>query len=171
MGTTLEKLFERISSYQILNFLYTGIVCWYGLIYLGFDEFQKQSITTTLIGSYFIGMTMSRIGSLVIEECFIKWNWIEKTDHGKQVCAEKMDSKVELMLSLCNTYRTFAAIFLVFLLLSIITKFCCDLNLKHNITFILISLALTVLYSFSFVKQYKYVKKRVDNDVENNSNS
>lgn len=159
----MEKLLEKISSYQLLNFLFTGAVCWFILSYLGLQVLHGTSICQTIVGCYFLGMTMSRIGSLVVEEIFKKIGWIQKIDYVKQVKADKRDVKVELMLSLCNTYRTLAAVFFTILLLLILSCiFPSNIGLRHNAAHFIFIITLTAIYMFAFVKQHNYLKDRID---------
>lgn len=155
-----KELGEKISSYQLFNFFYPGAVFLFIIGYTHFTEMQKLPIGYFLLLSYFVGMILSRIGSLLIED-ILKWmNCIKKYNYDLLVQAELKDTKVNILLEVCNTYRTVASLFLVlffYFLLSVWFKWeIRDIGILICIDFLCI-----FLFILSFIKQYNYVRKRV----------
>ena len=80
MNDFLKSLSDKLSAYQLFNFIYPGAV------YLGILHFYGMSLGILneiwwfLLASYFLGMTISRFGSIVIESICLKFKWIEKYD-------------------------------------------------------------------------------------------
>ena len=180
MSDLLKSINERISSYQLFNFFYPGAIFLGILKCLQCDFVDSLSIWYFLLFSYFVGMTSSRIGSIVIEDLFVCLKWIKKHDYKKQTEAEKKDPKVMLLLEICNTYRTLGSVFLVLSLICLILSikyliqvFCsfedCSLFVDNLIKspcpmfsfYTLIFILMTILFIFSFRKQYIYVEERI----------
>ena len=68
----MEVLLEKISSYNILNNLIPGAIFTFAFKFLYVINMDDYSVIEKLILYYFIGMILSRIGSLIIEPLFIK---------------------------------------------------------------------------------------------------
>ena len=155
-----KELGEKISSYQLFNFFYPGAVFLFIVGYTHFSEIRKLSVGYFLLLSYFIGMILSRIGSLLIED-ILKWmRCIKKYNYDLMVWAELKDAKVNILLEVCNTYRTVASLFVIlffYFLLSIWFKW----GIKDVCLLICIDFLCIVLFVFSFMKQYNYVRRRV----------
>lgn len=165
MSDLFNSINERISSYQLFNFFYPGAIFLSILKYLHCDLIDSLSIWYFLLFSYFIGMTSSRIGSILIEDGLIKCRFIKKHNYEKQTQAEKVDSKVMLLLEICNTYRTLSAIFLILSILSVINCFF-ECNIwKSNYCWATIFFLLFILFLISFCKQYRYVEERIKANV------
>lgn len=69
----MESLIEKLSRYHILNNLIPGIIFICLLNILNIFVIDMDSITQLLFIGYFSGMTLSRIGSVIIEP-FLKKN-------------------------------------------------------------------------------------------------
>lgn len=157
----IEKIIDRISSYQFFNFFYPGAIFIGVTDYLLEKDLTELYIGYLLLCCYFLGMTFSRIGSLMIECPMIKCNIIEKIEYCKLVKAEKKDSKVMLLLEICNTFRTLSATFFVLTILMLMED-CLNIGLNFSNKEIALCLFIAVLFLLSFKKQYKYVKSRIE---------
>lgn len=157
----IEKIIDRISSYQFFNFFYPGIIFIAIMGYLLKKDFTELSIWHLLLFSYFVGMTLSRIGSLLIESPMIKWHILEKIEYFRLVNAEKNDPKVMLLLEICNTFRTLSATFFILTILMLMEG-CLKLELNFSNKEIALCFFIAVLFLFSFIKQYQYVKSRTE---------
>lgn len=162
MSEAIKALCEKISSYQLFNFFYPGAIFVGSLKLIGLQWVENLSIGYFILLCYFIGMTSSRIGSLIIEDSLIKTGFITKHDYDKQIKAESKDSKVMLLLEICNTYRTISAVFLLLTILCIV-NFIKPLNISHPCAcWGIVSFLLCILFGVAFCKQYKYVEKRIN---------
>lgn len=157
----LEKIIDRINSYQFFNFFYPGAIFIGVFDYLLTKDLKEFSIWYLLLFCYFIGMTFSRIGSLFIEEPMIKWHVIEEINYNRLVKAEEKDSKVMLLLEICNTFRTLSATFIILTLLMLLED-CLKLGLSFSNKEVGFCFLIAVLFLLSFRKQYNYVNKRVE---------
>lgn len=165
MGEILEKL----SSYNIFTNLLPGIVfCFIADSYLGYPLIQGDVLIGVFL-YYFIGLVISRIGSLIVEP-FLKFIGILKySDHKNYVIASEKDQKIESLLETNNVYRSTTSLFLCILILVIFdaVKAKWPVVGKLGVHFTLI--VLLVIFLFSYVKQTNYIRKRVDIACSNNS--
>lgn len=158
----MDKILEKISSYNILNNLLPGAIYCYLLELLCNVRLVNDSIVENVFVYYFVGMVISRIGSIVIEPICKKIKFVNYASYCLYVDAEKKDKKIEPLLETSNTYRTMAALCIV-LLLSILVVF-----LYRNFDFFkamwkyLMIGVLLVLFGASYKKQTKYIKERVE---------
>ena len=125
------------------------------------DDLLEYSIWYLLLFSYFLGMTFSRIGSLVLEGIMLEWKLMEEINYPLLVKAEQKDSKVMLLLEVCNTFRTLSAMFLVLTILMLSEK-CTQIGLAVSNLKIGGCFFLFVIFLLSFRKQYNYVRKRTE---------
>ena len=158
----MDIILKKISSYQIVNYLLPGICFVWLSDILSLIKFNQSSYTIIekLFIYYFIGMTISRIGSIFIEKFLIYIKFIVYADYQKYMLAEKKDHKISTLLESNNNYRSFTSMMLIIILIFIynyINQITC------NNIFIFISLCITfILFLMSYKKQTAYIKKRVD---------
>jgi len=157
----MDELLKKISSYNLFNFLLPGIIFVVLVSRLFRYPVPDMSILTGAFTCYFVGMVISRFGSLMIEP-FLKWiKFIDLAEYDDFVVASKKDEKVEVLLEVSNTFRTFCALFALLLLLTvylrIIEKFP-NLTEWHGLILAVILLA---VFLFSFRKQTSYLTKRI----------
>ncbi len=162
----LKSFSEKVSSYQIFTFLFPGAVFLALLSHVYSKPLPETNIWEKLFLCYTVGMIISRIGTLIIEE-FLFWlgkrfgGFLERIDYKNVILAERKDTKVNMLLQVSNTYRTMAAVFFTLLIVAVVNK-CTSLDLQFSCGLIWFSVIMVILFSLSFIKQYNYVKKRVD---------
>lgn len=129
-------------------------------------EIPNTSIWEKLLICYFVGMTVSRIGTFVFESwpSHIKWKWlgIQLIDYPTLIKAEKKDPKINSLLQVSNTYRSMSAASFSLLLVAILNYYF-NLGFKLPCGLHILNLFLCILFYFSFKKQYWYVNERVKN--------
>lgn len=168
----MEKFLEKLSSYNILNNLFPGAVYCFLMRVICLVDFTSDNIISDILIFYFVGMIISRVGSVVIEPIYKKIRIVSFAEYPKYIEAEKKDAQIAILSETNNTYRTMVALCVV-ILLSILTIFIFN-RLgwdKRIIVYIAIGL-LAILFSLSYRKQTKYVKIRVEkqtNHQEGNS--
>ena len=67
MEEILKPIIEKISSYNIFNNLYPGILFIYLLKFMFGINILSDNWFENLIVFYFVGMVLSRIGSIIIQ--------------------------------------------------------------------------------------------------------
>lgn len=167
MEEILKQIFEKISSYNIFNNLYPGVL----FIYLGKFIFELNILSDNwfenLIIFYFWGMVLSRIGSIIIEPIMKKIKLIKYAPYSDYVKASSIEPLVDTLSEVNNTYRTLLSTFICTFMYKLgitINEIC----LKSGITFFqenkvwIFLILLILLFAFSYVKQTNYVRKRVE---------
>lgn len=176
MDELLKQIVGKISSYNIFNNLYPGILFCYDLKIVLDINLLSNNWFENLILFYFAGMVISRIGSVIIEPIMKKIKIKKKlllqfavySDYEK---ACKEDSLVATLSETNNTYRTVLSCFIctfVFKVCIVINKVC----IENKFTFFqenkdwIILILLILLFAFSYVKQTSYVRKRVESIIK-----
>ena len=102
----MNEILNKISSYNLFNNLFPGVLFVVIADYFTSFSFTQSDIVSGLILYYFIGLLISRVGSLIVEP-FLKWTKLLKfADYHKYVAASKTDPTIEILSEINNTYRT-----------------------------------------------------------------
>lgn len=112
---------------------------------------------------YFIGLIISRVGSLIIEPLLKKTKLLNYADYKDFVICSKCDSKLDLFLEINNMYRTLISMLLLLMLLIGYQSLSEFIPFIRNIQDILLLLCLLLLFIFSYKKQTNYITKRIKN--------
>src|SRR5262249_5966126 len=105
----MKEFLDKISSYNIFNYLFPGILFAVILPHLSPYSLVQDSIVLGVFVYYFIGLVISRLGSLIIEPILKKIRFLVFLDYRDFVAAEKADPKIELFSEVNNTYRSLVA--------------------------------------------------------------
>ena len=161
----MDKLLERISSYDILNNLFPGSVLYFLLSEN--IQLQQNSILTEFFIIYFLGLLASRIGSLLIEPLCKKLNIIQMASYEDFIKAESRDKKIEILSSVNNMYRTFISVFIIYIFYKITGYIAIQYTRPSQFVETGIIIALLVIFSLSYHKQTNYIRKRVICSINN----
>ena len=157
----MKDLFSKLSSYNLFNYLLPGIIFVVLSSKMTPYSFIQEDIVIGVFLYYFIGLVISRFGSLVIEPVLKRLSFLRFTDYKDFVSASKADQKIEVLSEVNNMYRTLCTLFIFMLLLKVYqvveTKFPV---LKEWSVIALVSLLL-ILFLFSYRKQTNYITKRI----------
>lgn len=157
----IKEILDKISTYNIFNYLLPGIL---------FVFISKETIGLNLVQEnnfigvflyYFIGMIISRVGSIFIEPFLKKVAFLKFSDYTDFVIASKKDSKIELLSEVNNTYRTLLSMLLIIVCLRSYLYLKQKWGIAHNSTTIFIIAFLILLFLFSYRKQTNYITKRI----------
>jgi hypothetical protein len=166
----MKDLIDKISSYNLFNYLFPGFlfVCISKHV-TSYNFIQDNEIIGAFL-YYFIGMVISRFGSLFIEP-FLKWiSFIKFSNYKEFVVASKKDEKIELFSEVNNTYRTITSLFLVLLIVKAYNYVQIHWMIPNNITLIALIIAIFVLFLFSYRKQTNYITKRIKSNSDSFNN-
>ena len=172
MEELLKQITDKISSYNIFNNLYPGALFCYVLKFMFNTNLLLDNWFENLILFYFVGMVLSRIGSLIIEPIMKqikikKKSILQFSSYSDYSEASKEDPVVAILSETNNTYRTLISCFIC----TLVVKICIVVNealVKLKFTFFqdnkdwIILILLIILFIFSYVKQTSYVCKRVE---------
>lgn len=157
----MSEVLEKISSYNIFNYLFPGAV--FAAIATKATQFSfvHENVLISIFVYYFIGLVISRVGSLVFEPVLKKWNFVEFKPYCEYVAACENDKKIEVLLETANMYRTLLALFFMLLLcilVAYIDRAFPDVSGPLRLASLV---ALLFLFLFSYRKQSKFVAERI----------
>lgn len=158
----MKDIFDKLTSYNIFNYLFPGVL--FVIITKATTDYNFVQVDN-LMGAflyYFIGMTISRIGSIIIEPFFKKLKFLKFSEYKDFVIASRKDGKIEILSEVNNTYRTLIAMTFSLLLLKSYNYFDLIFKLGNSISLFILTIMITVLYVFSYRKQTNYITKRID---------
>lgn len=163
----MEHFFNKLENYNILNYILPAIVFDVGCrYYINIELIPTDNIFISIFIYYFLGLVISRIGSLIIKPLLWKLKILNKKDSSE--CAdfykaEEQDSKIKILFADYNMYRNFIATF--FLLL--VSKFTYEvkswLNINSTIICTILFILLIILFVISYKKQLGYIHSRIEN--------
>lgn len=158
----MKEIIDKISSYNLFNYLFPGIIF---VVLLSKFTTIDLIIENNFLGAflyYFIGLVISRIGSLILEPLFKKIKLVTFSDYKEFIEASKKDEKIELFSEVNNTYRTIASLFFCLLISVIYERLLSDILAMYGIEVYLIAIGLLALFMFSYKKQTNYINKRIE---------
>lgn len=159
----MKDLLEKLSTYNIFNYLLPGVVFVAITESLTKYNFVQEDFVIGLFLYYFIGLVISRVGSIVIEPT-LKWiNFVKFSEYRDYVQASKKDELIELLSEANNMYRTFLSLFMSLSLLKIFEVLSGRFQFLNEASPGIAIVGLLFLFAFSYRKQNAYITKRVAN--------
>jgi len=158
----MKDILEKLSPYNIFNHLLPGVVFVAVAEVFLRRSFTQKDLLVGLFLYYFIGMVISRLGSLVIEPVLKKVYFIRFADYRDFISAAQKDPKIEVLSEVNNTYRTLCALFALLGLLRLYEE------IENLVPAIrswapLVAVAfLFILFLISYKKQTSYIRKRIE---------
>ena len=157
----MKDLLEKLSSYKIFNYLLPGIVFVILADALTNFHFIQQDIILGVFLYYFIGMVISRIGSIAIEP-LLKWSkFVHFAPYADFVAATKEDNFLEVLSEANNMYRTFCSLFVSLILLKIYERLSISFPIMKEWGIEFLIVGLLAFFCFSYRKQTQYIVKRI----------
>lgn len=157
----MKELLDKISSYNIFNYLLPGVV--FSILISNFTELKLtfDNLFISAFAYYFIGLIVSRIGSIIVEP-ILKWiKLLKSSDYKEFIEASAKDSKIELLSEINNMYRTIVSMFILFLLTLGFLKLAGMWKFLENNKEVVCFLLLAILFILSYIKQTNYITKRI----------
>lgn len=158
----MADLLSKISSYNLFNYLFTGVL--FVILAENFTAytFQQENAVLGFFLYYFIGLTISRLGSLIIEPILKKTSFLKFADYKDFVAASKVDPQINIFSEVNNMYRTISMVMLGVILLRSYESIRTNVMwlLQNEITLLL--LALFIMFILAYRKQTAYITKRVN---------
>ena len=157
----MTDIINKITSYNLFNYLFPGtlfvLIATKWTVY----DFQVENIILGGFLYYFIGMTISRIGSLFIEKVLKKSKLVKFSDYKDFVSCSKKDDRINLFSEINNTYRTLISLGVCLLLTKLYSELDIIINIPEIITTFGLIILIILLYVFSHQKQTEYINKRI----------
>jgi sterol desaturase/sphingolipid hydroxylase (fatty acid hydroxylase superfamily) len=158
----MEKIIDKISAYNLFNYLLPGVLfAVFAKNFLFIDLAQGDIILDVFI-YYFVGLVISRFGSLIIEKFLKKINFLKFAEHEDFVLASKNDSKIEVLSRENNIYRTFIAMLVLLLLSKLYFYFRTIYPCLQNWDFYTLIFLFLAMFLYSYRKQTAYIYKRIN---------
>jgi hypothetical protein len=157
----MNELLNKISSYNIFNYLLPGIVFASFASWITNRPLVQREILIGAVLYYFVGLIVSRFGSLIIEPLLKRLDFVRFASYQDYVAASKKDDHLTLLSEVNNTYRTFCALFGLLLLVKLyaFVEARCPFLKGWDAT--VLTILLFVLFLFSYRKQTAYIANRV----------
>lgn len=184
MDEIIKNILNKISSYEIFNNLIPGFIFCFVVKKITCFCFDGGTLFENLIIYYFIGMILSRIGSIIIAPLLLKIKkkksdnrFIEYSKYEDYIEASESQSFIKTLNETNNTYRTMISTFVVIAIFKLYDWLLYDKlhqigECFSNVLIIIICLFVAVLFVISYRKQSKFIKSRVEkykNDKKKNS--
>lgn len=158
----MKEVIDKLSTYNIFNYLLPGTIFSFIIDSYTNHKMIIENIFVSIFVYYFIGLLISRIGSLFLEPLLKKIKVLKFASYDEFVQASKVDEKINLLSEINNMYRTLSSTILCVILVFIYDKI---VSIFPNIIIppIIILIFLFVLFIFSYRKQTDYISKRIKN--------
>ncbi|MEA1898357.1 MAG: hypothetical protein U9N53_11930 [Bacteroidota bacterium] len=157
----MKDLLDKLSSYNIFNYLLPGILFVVLTQKLTSFSFVQKDIVLGVFLYYFIGLVISRIGSLFIEPILKKIKFITFASYSKFVSASKADTKLDTLSEVNNMYRTLCSLFVFLIILKCYELITIKYPVVGGWNSEILLFGLLVLFLFAYKKQTKYITKRI----------
>jgi hypothetical protein len=157
----VNELLNKISSYNVFNYLLPGIVFTVVASELLHYPVAQRDIITELFLYYFVGLVISRFGSVIIEPLAKGIRLVRFAKYKDFVLAEKKEPKLELLSEVNNTYRTFCSLFVLLLLLKVYLRMETRFPSIRSWDGTILVILLLILFLYSFRKQTAYITQRI----------
>lgn len=158
----MEKLLEKISSYNIFNFFFPGAI--FSALAEHFHLFGPPSdkIVDRLIWYYFVGLAISRIGSIVVEPMLKAAKIVRYSEYSHFITASSKDEKLAILVEVSNTYRTLLAMLATLAATFAGNSIANHLGWSTPTRELILFAAAILLFGFSFRKQSDFISRRVE---------
>ena|SRR5205823_5633837 len=157
----MKELLDKISSYNVFNYLLPGIIFAVLATNITHYTFVQHDLLTAPFLYYFVGLVVSRFGSLLLEPLLKCLSVVKFAPYSDFVAGSKKDDKLDLLSEVNNTYRTLCSLFIMLLLLKLYTKLECNFPSVKAWHATLLAVLLLVVFLFSYRKQTSYITKRI----------
>lgn len=157
----MDELLSKLSSYNVFNYLLPGIV--FAVLageIIHYPIVQRDILTGAFL-YYFVGLVVSRFGSLIIEPLLKALSLVKFADYKDFVAVSQNDAKLEVLSEVNNTYRTLASLFSLLLLLKLYMKLEGKVPWLKAWDATTLAVLLLVMFLFSYRKQTSYITKRI----------
>ncbi len=158
----MNDLLSKLSSYNLFNYLLPGIVFVVAADALTRYSLVQRNLVIGVFVYYFIGLVISRLGSLVVEPLLLRVSFVRFAKYADFVAASKQDPKLELLSETNNTYRTLFSALLLLGFLKVYERIEVSFPWTRDQNAVILLVALLFVFLFSYRKQSGYVTKRVE---------
>ncbi len=158
----MKDLLDKLSSYNVFNYLLPGII--FVVLSKAFTSysFEQKDVILGAFLYYFIGLVISRVGSLLVEPVLRKIHFVQFAEYSEFVSASHKDEKLNILSETNNMYRTFCALFLMILILKLYEKVTMAFPDASHWSRHVVIVGLLIIFLWAYRKQTQYVRQRVE---------
>ncbi len=158
----MSDFLEKLSSYNIFNYLFPGALFVAISGHLSSREFSQDDLLVDIFTYYFIGLVISRVGSLLVEPLLKKIGFLTFSEYSSYLSARKIDETLDELSEANNVYRTLCTLFIFLIALVVFDKLAdlypiLEIGAPYAVVFCLL-----ILFLFSYRKQTNYIARRVE---------
>lgn len=158
----MKTFIDKLSSYNLFNYLFPGIIFAVISEKITPYSFLQDDIVVGIFVYYFIGLIVSRFGSLVAEPILIKVKFLKFATYDDYVKVSQKDSKVELLSEVNNMYRTISSLFILLFILKLYSLVEYNYPIIEHSRFLILISILLIIFLFSYRKQTIYITNRIN---------
>jgi hypothetical protein len=157
----MTELLTKLTTYNLFNYLLPGVLFAAAATHVTDYNFIHEDIVIGVFIYYFLGLVVSRVGSLTVEPSLKKTGFIKFADYSDYLSAVKNDKKIEELSEVNNMYRTFISTIMLVLALKVyeVLSIYIDVPLEGQVLTLMVLVA--CLFLFSYRKQTSYITKRI----------
>lgn len=157
----MKEFLDKISSYNLFNYLLPGIL--FVVIAKEFTSYSfiQEDIIIGVFVYYFIGLVISRFGSLIIEPFLKSISFLKFAPYPDFISASKKDPKIEIFSEANNMYRTFSSMFALLLLIKLFTFINSKFPILRGYNVYILIILFLIMFLCSYRKQTKYITNRI----------
>ncbi len=157
----MKELLDKISSYNLFNYLFPGIL--FVVILSKFTHYSlvQENLVLGVFVYYFVGLIISRVGSLIVEPFLKKVKFLMFADYAEFVKASRADAKIDVLSEENNMYRTLIAMLLSLVAVRVYEAFAIRFQIGDRTSITILTLVLLFMFLFAYRKQTEYITKRI----------
>lgn len=155
----MKEILDKLSSYNLFNYLLPGVLFAGAVDHLTSHKLIHANIVIGVFFYYFIGLVISRVGSLLLEPTLKKFGFVKYADYKSFVAASKDDAQINVLSEVNNMSRTLLAMLVCIALFVLIDRVAGPQ--ADAVVQLLVLVGLLALFAFAWRKQTNYVVSRV----------
>ena len=164
----MDQILSKLSSYNIVNYLLPGTLFAAFADALTPYSFHQDSLLVSLFVYYFIGLVISRFGSLVVEPLLQTKDFLRFAPYSDFVAACKADARIAEFSEVNNMYRTLCAHFIALVGLLVFDRLAGSMpSLLAAAPYLAVG-GFLLIFLFAYRKQTEYIGQRIEIVKKNN---
>ena len=167
MSEPFDTIVRQVSSYNLFNYLLPGTIFCVLMDKMFGYPFLIENLFAAFFFYYFVGMVISRIGSLTIEPLLKIVKFVKFVPHGDFQRAFLLNEKIEVLSEANNTYRTLISMPLCVGVFYGGSRIALHFEVSPQVYHIGFLLGIFALFLFSYRKQTQYVVKSIKSTLKN----
>jgi hypothetical protein len=162
----MSDFFKSLSSYNLFNNLLPGVVFCVLTSKMFLVSLVQTDIASGVFFYYFVGLVISRIGSIIVEPLLKKIGFISFANYSDFISASKEDPKIDVLSEANNMYRTILSMMLLTALVGVYEFLKTSFELFDKYSIYAVMIALIFIFAFSYRKQTQFIKSRVEKVID-----